>query len=268
MEQTKECSQCQQIKSASEFYKAKKTSDGLQYECKDCHRSYNKPIHPRNLLIKERTCSQCEISNAAEKFYDNPYAKDGMDTFCRQCRMASNTKWNIEHPKERKQIANASAKKTRSNPEKRDIIYTKTRQWQINNPEKVKEHDARDREKAKKKPERMAKQKKRIQQWFKDHPTYKRSASHKRRALIKQAAVIDALIDIDILYARDHGICSLCGKKVRKTLKWPDLMCATIDHIVPLTRGGEHSWTNVALAHHRCNSLKNNRIVTQQLRLF
>jgi 5-methylcytosine-specific restriction endonuclease McrA len=33
----------------------------------------------------------------------------------------------------------------------------------------------------------------------------------------------------------------------------------TVDHIIPLARGGSHTWDNVQLAHHLCNSLKGDR---------
>ena len=35
----------------------------------------------------------------------------------------------------------------------------------------------------------------------------------------------------------------------------------TIDHIVPIAKGGAHKWENVQIAHHLCNSLKNDKIV-------
>ena len=50
------------------------------------------------------------------------------------------------------------------------------------------------------------------------------------------------------LFARDGGRCAYCGAPA-----------ATIDHVVPRSRGGEHSWTNVVSACHRCNHLKADR---------
>ena len=45
--------------------------------------------------------------------------------------------------------------------------------------------------------------------------------------------------------------CAICGKKI-KTLD--DL---TVDHIVPLGRGGKNVIDNCQLAHKTCNSMKN-----------
>jgi 5-methylcytosine-specific restriction endonuclease McrA len=49
---------------------------------------------------------------------------------------------------------------------------------------------------------------------------------------------------------RDNFQCQYCGKT--------DLPL-TIDHIVPRSRGGEHSWENLITACPRCNSKKGNR---------
>jgi 5-methylcytosine-specific restriction endonuclease McrA len=37
-------------------------------------------------------------------------------------------------------------------------------------------------------------------------------------------------------------------------------MAATLDHIVPLAKGGLHVMENVACAHHACNSDKSDRM--------
>lgn len=34
----------------------------------------------------------------------------------------------------------------------------------------------------------------------------------------------------------------------------------SVDHIVPLAKGGLHSWDNVQLAHFKCNTLKGARV--------
>ena len=56
-------------------------------------------------------------------------------------------------------------------------------------------------------------------------------------------------------------ICGICGKPVDRSLKYPHPGSATIDHIIPLTRGGHPSaLENLQLAHFRCNRLKFNQI--------
>lgn len=55
-----------------------------------------------------------------------------------------------------------------------------------------------------------------------------------------------------MLYTRDHGRCAYCGKELKKTE-------ATIDHILPVSQGGETTWENVALSCSKCNCKKDNR---------
>lgn len=49
------------------------------------------------------------------------------------------------------------------------------------------------------------------------------------------------------LFYRDNFTCQYCGKGARKL---------TIDHILPRSRGGKHTWENVASACVKCNHRK------------
>ena len=50
--------------------------------------------------------------------------------------------------------------------------------------------------------------------------------------------------------------CHICGKLIDKTLRLPDRMAATLDHILPFALGGQHIFKNVAPAHDICNARK------------
>lgn len=56
-------------------------------------------------------------------------------------------------------------------------------------------------------------------------------------------------VTIRELFVRSGGVCYLCGEKVIGK-------DATIDHVVPIAKGGEHSYANCRLAHRLCNSIK------------
>jgi 5-methylcytosine-specific restriction endonuclease McrA len=51
------------------------------------------------------------------------------------------------------------------------------------------------------------------------------------------------------LFERDRGICQYTGKKLT-------YRTATIDHVMPRSKGGIHAWENVVLAHHEVNHQK------------
>ncbi len=65
---------------------------------------------------------------------------------------------------------------------------------------------------------------------------YKRTAPLSRRAV----------------FARDQGKCQYCGKSAE-----------SIDHVVPRSRGGDHSWDNVVACCRRCNTYKSDRLLEE-----
>lgn len=71
------------------------------------------------------------------------------------------------------------------------------------------------------------------------------------------------------IYERDGWRCQLCKRKVNADLRVPHPMAATLDHIVPVSLGGDHSEANLQLAHLACNSRKRNKVngTGEQLRL-
>lgn len=62
------------------------------------------------------------------------------------------------------------------------------------------------------------------------------------------------------IYERDEWMCKLCGEPVDPRIEYPNLLSASLDHIVPLANGGTHEPNNVQLAHFICNSRKGNRL--------
>lgn len=60
-------------------------------------------------------------------------------------------------------------------------------------------------------------------------------------------------VDALILLERHDGVCGICGGDV-------DPLDYHIDHVVPLIRGGEHSYANTQPAHPLCNRRKGRRL--------
>lgn len=60
------------------------------------------------------------------------------------------------------------------------------------------------------------------------------------------------------VYEYHNWMCNICDQPINPNLRLPNCRAATLDHIVPLSRGGEHVWNNVAPAHADCNFKKGN----------
>lgn len=93
----------------------------------------------------------------------------------------------------------------------------------------------------------------------------KLSYARKQKRIPKEQ-IIDHDITLEALYKRDSGVCYLCGG----ICDWKDRdeltgVCGnaypSIDHLVPVSRGGLHAWTNVRLAHFGCNVAKSDSLL-------
>lgn len=58
------------------------------------------------------------------------------------------------------------------------------------------------------------------------------------------------------LWHRDFGECQYCQKSVT-------IATATIDHVVPKSRGGDHTWENLVIACSKCNGKKGSRLLDE-----
>jgi len=58
------------------------------------------------------------------------------------------------------------------------------------------------------------------------------------------------------VFKRDRYECQLCGQPMDMSVTAPQPFAPTIDHIIPIARGGTHEPANVQSAHFICNSRK------------
>jgi hypothetical protein len=135
----------------------------------------------------------------------------------------------------------------------RELRLETMRAWQSANREKVRQNQ-RSWYAANK--ERVLAQ---TRAWVDANPEKARAKDARYKARAKGAAVVE-VIDRAAIIARDKQRCHLCGGHV------PD-GDVTLDHIIPLSCGGDHTATNLAVAHRSCNCRKGARPANEQLRL-
>lgn len=81
-----------------------------------------------------------------------------------------------------------------------------------------------------------------------------------RRRARKAGVETQSVRAVDV-FERDQWVCWLCSETIDRLTKWPAPASASIDHVVPLARGGPHTLDNVRAAHLRCNMAKGTKII-------
>lgn len=140
----------------------------------------------------------------------------------------------------------------------RGEIAKRSREWRVKNPDKARAADLR---KIEKNPnlgaERYARDKERMsaaaKKWRADNPRKARDilnkSEHKRRTLQAASEEHYTLTEIRSLKKRAGGKCALCGVKGRMT----------VDHIIPLAKGGSNGIRNIQFLCKPCNSAKQDK---------
>lgn len=95
---------------------------------------------------------------------------------------------------------------------------------------------------------------------------------NRKKAKRLKGKIVDSNITLEALYKRDSGVCYICGCKC----DWNDKEITsegytitnakypTIEHVIPLSKGGLHEWKNIRLACFRCNYIKNDTILSTE----
>lgn len=90
----------------------------------------------------------------------------------------------------------------------------------------------------------------------------KRTARRARKA--RQRGVQVEPVNPTRVFERDGWKCHLCGGKTYRAKRGSyHSKAPELDHIVPLSKGGAHSYANTACAHRSCNAAKSDQIIGQ-----
>jgi 5-methylcytosine-specific restriction endonuclease McrA len=128
----------------------------------------------------------------------------------------------------------------------RQKIIRRAAVWYKKNTQRVKERNAA---RYKKDPQKVAIC---VTTWQQNNPKRYRQIqerAHRRRRARLANVEFDPTITLDVVYRRDDGVCQICDELVVRYE-------ASIDHIIPVSRDGAHTWDNVQLAHRTCNRKK------------
>ena len=227
MDRLKVCPNCEIEKTVAEFYKAKGRKDGLQAYCKLCHRE------------KQKACDAKHQDK--RKQYYKQYGKEN-----RERLHEYKVQWRKDNPEKEAQYRKTAFEK---DPER---LRGYLREWRARNIEKVRESDRQAA--AVKRAENPEKCKEINKRWRLKNPLYIKQKNMARIAAKKKATVGE--VDYNYILQRDKRVCHICGVGVgQEELHF--------DHIIPISRGGSHENSNIAVSHAFCNLSKHNLLLDE-----
>ena len=175
-------------------------------------------------------CSKCGVAKPWEAYSKSARAKDGYKPSCKECAKVADLAYRLANPEKFKESKRA---------------------WREKNPEHSREITNRHKKKYAERYREYA------LKWAKENPERVRATGERRRARKESVWIED--VDRTVVFERDAGTCQICGIVVDSSLKWPDPGFASLDHIKPISKGGEHSYANIQLAHLFCNISKKDK---------
>lgn len=193
----------------------------------------------------DRYCAQCENPLAATVHHNQRYCS----AECK--RLASRER---ERPRDRE---SAARKRAARSPEQHAADLAYLRAWRAANRDRVK---ALNRAAYLANPQAYAEQRDR---WRLEHPEQHLDIMRNVVATRRARKLGNGLrrvtrADIARMFTRAGGICSYCGTAAK----------LTVDHVIPLARGGAHSIGNLVAACETCNKRKGKLLLAEwRLRL-
>lgn len=79
---------------------------------------------------------------------------------------------------------------------------------------------------------------------------------NKRYKKLRAIGRFDQSVTLKAVYKKYNGKCQMCGKETVFLDDWKSNDYPSIDHIIPLSKGGVHEWENVQLLCRECNCKK------------
>lgn len=171
-------------------------------------------------LTEEKECTKCGVPKYLNEFHKMAQSRDGHRPDCKECHLKDQKVYQELHSD---QEAARSATHYAVNREDR-LEYQQA--YAIAHHEQI--------------------------------VAYKKNnlSAHAERQRLRESNkqhVFDEHVDRMTVFQRDEGICGICNKEA-------SVDDFHVDHVVPLSKGGRHNYSNVQTAHPSCNCKKKDRL--------
>lgn len=87
-----------------------------------------------------------------------------------------------------------------------------------------------------------------------------RRSRYRQKSVTRRGYLSSARVSVEQLVQRDGYDCAICGESIDIALPRTSKQGATIDHRIPLSKGGSDELDNLQLAHWICNNRKADKI--------
>jgi 5-methylcytosine-specific restriction endonuclease McrA len=261
--ETQICCRCNEQKELNHFYKTKRSKSGYTAYCKQCKKKYwdenkeklnankrkkrqgnkEKRLQEINYNSEGKICRKCGIWKPFDEFHVHKECYGGHSSTCKTCK--------LEYRQSRKEETSQFMKEYYQENKKRIIGYAKT--YYKENLDERKEYDKKRKQRDK---EKISKRQKKYYQLnrelFYRKNQERRSYKHK---------VIFTPYERKQILDRDNWTCQTCGIKVhdRHTGNWNTPDKAHIDHIIPISKGGNSEPKNLRILCRTCNLSKHDK---------
>lgn len=213
-----------------------------------------------------KRCRLCSVGKAPEAFY----ARHGE---CKECtrererrryfenrdrRCETRRAWYVANAEsERKSGVERAAQWAKANPDrKREIARRSMRRRRASTPEQV--NAERRRDYALNKARRLEMNKAWRQRNTERVMAHSLMGKHRRRSRL--ADVVVEHVDRLKVFERDGWVCGICQEPIDRASKAPHPLSPSVDHIIPIAKGGNHTYENCQTAHLACNISKGARM--------
>jgi hypothetical protein len=187
-------------------------------------------------MLDEKRCRRCGIVKSAEEFSHSESSSDGLNSYCKECRAALTRQHYTDHIEVYRERARTAG------PARRQKYRSSRQEWY--NRHRVERNAWRRVYWAANRQKLMEA----TADWARRHPE-EISEKNRRRYARSRGVTPELTVGEWSALLAAYGLrCAYCRKALGSRV--------TLDHMIPLSRGGTHSLDNIVPACLTCNSSK------------
>ena len=251
---TKRCSKCREEKHLEHFDRSKSGTFRRCAYCKPCarrirkehlHKAKGQPNRGKSRVQRqqpsEKECTRCGTVKSIDQYAKRYRAKRGTyvtESVCKPCIAEYSRAWRAKN-QDRVKHYNIVYRGLN-----RDKLLLKDRQYHAENRDSRRAY-RREYYQTNKTHHQLT-----LKLWHLDNPSAKIEYEQRRQAIKRKSSGVLTKDEIDDIIEASDGVCSYCLKPCESL---------TLDHVIPLAKGGLHEASNVVAACRNCNSQKQAR---------